>query len=253
MQFNQVREQIHARLVHVAVVHIARPNRLERARVGERDSGQSALATLARRFVLFAVLLLAACAPAAQEAAPAPQTVSYFIEAPRDLIALTHGGGLALAPRPPGIATLADTPIPNALALTTLLRDSEGRIVGLTSELEEFPLATPTEGEPVWDTYWTLMIVGRGSLLLHEKESLGPTVGRIFREAASEGRGWTGSHTESSTVGPLPDRNGEIVGGTGDFAGASGTFREIGTLRSLSSEGEIEATIELRLELNQSP
>lgn len=209
-------------------------------------------AALGKCIALAGALALGACASAPTIAAPPSQAISFFIEMPEDGISLTHGGALAIRAMPPGIATLRDTPIPNALALTTLLRDSERRVVGLATELEEFPLSPAPEGEPVWDTYWTLMIVGRGSLLLHEKESLGPTVGRIFREAASEGRGWAGSHTESSTVGPLPDRNGEIVGGTGDFAGASGTFREIGTLRSLSSEGEIEATIELRLELNQS-
>ncbi|MBY0563156.1 MAG: hypothetical protein K2P58_03130 [Hyphomonadaceae bacterium] len=206
--------------------------------------------TLARRIALAGVLAMSACAPSS-DYGPTSQ-VSFVIEAPADFIALTHGGGAPLRQAPPGIATLADTPIPNALALTARVRDGAGRIVGLATELEDFPPASSPGGEAVWDTYWTVMVVGKGTLFLHQTESLGATVGRVFREAASEGRGWTGSHTESSTVGPVAGRHGEIVGGTGDFAGASGTFREIGALRSLSSDGDIEATIELRLELNRS-
>lgn len=211
------------------------------------------LKTLRMTIVLFGALALAACASFARDDPPRVQTVSFFVELPQDEIALTHGGALAIRVMPSGIATLGDTPIPNTLALITMLRDSERRVVGIATELEDFPPTPPTEGEPVWDTYWTLMIVGRGSLYLHEKESLGPTVGRIFRDASAQAGGWAGAHTESSTVGPLPGRNGLIVGGTGAFAGASGAFREIGTLRKFTPEGEIEATIELRLELIETP
>lgn len=189
------------------------------------------------------------------------ETLSFFINVPEDFIALSHGGQLALKMNPPGIVSLKDTPVANMLALTTRLRDKDDRLVGITSELEDFgetkektaPDQAPDQaGTKVWDTYWTLAVAGRGSLYLHEKESLGPTVGRIFADAREQQKDWVGSHTEASTVGPLPGRNGEIVGGTGAFAGASGTFREIGTLKRFTRDGEIEARIELRLELDRA-
>lgn len=182
------------------------------------------------------------------------ETTSYFIDVPADFIALTHGGTLPLKMNPAGIMSLENSPISNTLALTARLRDKDGRLVGITSELEDFATAggkaPPKGAEPVWDTYWTVLIAGRGSLYLHEKESLGPTVGHIFSEARKNKQDWTGSHKESSTVGPLPDRNGEIIGGTGAFYGASGTFQEIGTLKKFTGDGQIEARIELRLELD---
>lgn len=205
----------------------------------------------ARVLAVWMAAAAAACSPAQQRAEPAGETLSFLMELPADAIALTHGGG-PIAAFPEGIATLRDTPVANTLALTVRVRDSAGRIVGLATELEDFPRGEMLDSGKVWDTYWTVMIVGRGSLYLHEKESLGPAVSRIFADAAQRGRDWEGFHRESSTVGPLRDRNGAIVGGTGDFAGARGTFREIGTLRRFTSQGEIEATIELRLELTRS-
>lgn len=193
-----------------------------------------------------ALVAVGGCSTDADGASAKRESLSYFIEVPADAIALTHGGG-AIAPFPEGIMSSQDTPVASSLALLTRVRDDKGQLVGLASELEDFPAGKTLGGETVWDTYWTVMIKGRGTLLLHEKESLGPTVGRIFADAVRKGQAWSGSHTESSTVGPLPGRNGEIVGGTGEFAGARGSFQEIGTLRSFSPKGELAATIELRV------
>lgn len=201
------------------------------------------------------VVAVAGCSMGSDANKAKRETISYFIEVPADFISLTHGGKLPLKISPAGILSLENSPISNTLALTTRLRDKEGRLVGITSELEDFAVAgrapVAKGAEPVWDTYWTLVVAGRGSLYLHEKESLGPTVGRIFAEARKRKQDWVGSHNEPSTVGPLPGRNGEIIGGTGAFYGASGTFREIATLKKFTQDGQIEAQVELRLELDQ--
>jgi len=174
--------------------------------------------------------------------------LSVFMRMPEDALSLTHAGaGNALAPFPDGIPTLGGTDIARTLALTARIRDADGNLIGLTSELEDFPADFDEKGEQVWDTYWTVMIVGRGSLLLYEKEALGPDVAKVFAETPGSGLDWSGSIKQPSTVGPLPDKYGVVVGGTGEFEGATGKFREIGHLKRFTTDGALEAEIELRI------
>lgn len=179
---------------------------------------------------------------------PVSHSLSFFLKIPEDGLALTHGKmDHGLKPFPGGIKSLADTPIANTLALVSRVRDREGNLVGLASELEYFEQKPKSDGLQVWDTYWTLMIAGRGTLYLYEKESLGPEVADIFFSTKSKNSPWIGSLTWASNVGPHPSGHGVIVGGTGDFLGKVGTYEEIGTLLKFTSDGEITADIEIRL------
>lgn len=197
-------------------------------------------------FAVFALVMFGLQARAADE-----RVLSFFIETSQDAIAITHGGKDAgLKPFPEGILTLAGTNIANTLALTARISDASGALVGLATELEDFPTAIMDHGAQVWDTYWTLMIVGRGSLFLYEKESLGPDVARVFSETRNGSKDWHGSLTHPSNVGPLPSGEGIVVGGTGEFTGATGSFQEIGTLKRFTTEGELDARIELRVRLS---
>jgi hypothetical protein len=69
----------------------------------------------------------------------------------------------------------------------------------------------------VWDTDWTLVIPGRGTLYLRQKEI-----------------GW-----------------GEIVGGAGEFAGVTGRFLEIDTLTGFHPGGIMMGRVEFRLEMRR--
>lgn len=174
-------------------------------------------------------------------------TVSFFMQGPADFISLSHSGAAPIKLTPSDIRPLLSSRDGNSLALTAILRDRNGEVVGLASELEDFPISDDFDGASVWDTYWTVVINGRGALLLHEKESLGPEVGRVFAETLQGTQDWTGNLVHASNVGPSPDGFGVIVGGTGEFEGATGFFEEIGTLRRFTPKGDLEATIELRI------
>jgi len=175
--------------------------------------------------------------------------LSFFVSTTRDLLSMSHGKSVPLAEFPEGIPSLAGTPLDNMLAFTSVIRDDEGVPVGLASELEEFPKVVP-EGSPmIWDTLWTLLIQGRGSLYLYQQEIMIMEDATIFAKAVSSGKTWEGSVTHPTTYGPLPSARGVIKGGTGEFAGVTGTFQEIVTLQKFTPQGELEALVELRIEL----
>ncbi len=200
--------------------------------------------------VTLLVLAVAACAaPPSPDAVAGPSgTVSYFIEGPGDILAVTHGKQVSIAAYPPGIPDLAGTPVGDTLLLLALLRDAGGAVVGIASELEHFP-TLPVEPGTRWNTYWTLVVPGRGTLYACQQEALSAALVAAFGEAAGRGD-WHGLIRKQNTVGPGADRLGRIVGGTGAYAGAGGTFAEVGELRAIRTDGTLEATLELRFDFS---
>ena len=167
---------------------------------------------------------------------------------PTDGIAMTHGGDVALASGPPGIAVLQEPKISNGFALLAKVRDANNEVVGLASELEIFPAGVDMLRENVvWDTSWTLMIPGRGSLYLHEQEHSGELGTKIIIPVQESGEAWHGDWTVTTTVGPRADGYGMIVGGFGEFEGASGKFQEIVSLTGFEPAGIMLGQVELRL------
>jgi|GEM_PF-1392154 len=204
----------------------------------------------------FALLGLSGCGDPVDRAQIVSQdemTISFFIEGAEDIVAITHSGAMPLKQLPADIQPLQPTPAGHSLGLIAKVRDGDGAVIGFASELEDFPIVDEFNDKNVWDTYWTVVINGRGSLLLYEKESLGPEVGSIFSETHKRTDDWTGNLVHASNVGPAPSGLGVIVGGTGEFSGADGTFEEIGTLRRFTPDGDIDASIELRVKYTPAP
>jgi hypothetical protein len=198
------------------------------------------------KFILVIVMLLLACAGYTGE--PGKGTESFFVELPADGLAMTHGGDVALASGPPGIAVLQETKISNGFALLAKVRDADNEVIGFASELESFPAGVDMLRENVvWDTSWTLMIPGRGSLYLHEQEQSGELGAKIIIPVQESGEAWRGDWTVTTTVGPRPDGYGTIVGGFGEFEGAKGKFQEIVTLTGFEPAGIMIGQVELRL------
>ncbi len=174
----------------------------------------------------------------------------FFLDVPGHEVALTHGGIVPMPPFPDGIPPLAEPNIRLGLGLITKLRDVTDEVVGFATELEAASPATSLwEGRIMTDTFWTVAVPGRGTLFLHETEDNWDLVTRIALPARLLRRDWTGEWTNVNTVGPRPDGRGTVIGGTGEFASASGSFIEVGRLRRFTAAGAMEFTMELRVAL----
>ena len=179
------------------------------------------------------------------------QQLSFFMEVPEDVLSMTHGNSVPLASFPKGIPSLAGTKIDNMLAFTAKVRDQSGQFVGVASELEDFPQDKQSKSPMVWDTLWTVMLKGRGSLFLVQQEIMITEDAQMFAEAISSGTSWVGKKTHATTYGPLVGARGVVRGGTGEFANTSGSFQEIVTLKKFTPQGELTAGIELRIWFDQ--
>jgi hypothetical protein len=174
----------------------------------------------------------------------------FFLDVPGHEVALTHGGIVPMARFPAGIAALGERNIRLGLGLITKLRDVTDEVVGFATELEAASPATSlSQGRIMTDTFWTVVVPGRGTLFLHETEENWNLLTRIALPALLLRRDWTGDWTNVNTVGPRPDGRGAVIGGTGEFAGAQGSFIEVGRLRRFSRAGTMEFTMELRVAL----
>ncbi|MCG8443721.1 MAG: hypothetical protein MI723_18115 [Caulobacterales bacterium] len=178
------------------------------------------------------------------------ERVVFTLETDRDLIAMTHGGQIPLTPTPPGVRSLEGTGADRSLVLAGLIRDESGEVVGVASELEYFPQPEEEGAKPPWDTYWTLVILGRGALFAAQQENIPAEHAPAFA-AAEEGEGWTGSILGRTTVGPGPDGAGVVLGGDGEFAGARGTFVETVDLRAVTADGGIVGVLSLTFDLER--
>lgn len=172
---------------------------------------------------------------------------SFFFRSPEDGIAVTHSGRLPLGIAPPGVVALSEPAIDRGFALILNIRDANGEIIGFGVELEVHPEGDMFAEDLRWETEWVLVIPGRGMLILNQQEhsgELGPKVINTIRETGSD---WIGDWTVQTTVGPLANGRGVIVGGTEEFAAATGSFIEIDHLTRYSVDGVMWGDFELRV------
>lgn len=172
---------------------------------------------------------------------------SFFFRSPEDGIAVTHSGQLPLGIAPPGVVALSEPAIDKGFVLILNMYDANAEMVGFAVELEVHPEGDMLAEDLRWETEWVLVIPGRGVLILNQQEhsgELGPKVINTIRET---GRDWVGDWTVQTTVGPLANGRGVVIGGTGEFEGASGSFIEIDHLTRFSADGVMWGDFELRL------
>ncbi len=173
---------------------------------------------------------------------------SIYVRVLDDAIAGTHGGRFPFRPFPDGIRSLAGANLADGFALLTKARDGTQEVAGFATELEvASPESRLLAGRIMTETYWTVVLPGRGTLFLYETENNWRLVKEVLLPMLLTRRDWAGEWRNVNTFGPRPEGRGIIVGGTGKFAGAAGTFLEIGTLRSATLAGELGGILELRL------
>jgi len=165
--------------------------------------------------------------------------VVFVMDLPGDILSNTHGGSVGLALHPADIAPLSGAN-ETGLALTSVVRNGEGEVIGFASELEEFPEGMSGE----WLSWWTVVIPGLGTVIGFETEAIAEAHLTIF-EQVSRGESWSGEVDARIATGPLPDGNGTIIAGTGAFEGVTGSMSEWTRLTSLEPTGVM--TGELRL------
>jgi hypothetical protein len=148
----------------------------------------------------------------------------FYWNTPRDVLAMTHGEQFPNELVPEGMQSLVGT---------TIVRDETGKAIGVLSELEIFGRNAESE----FEVYLTLVLPGRGALVVREMKSMVfPEVVEPYKIAAEKGK-WEGSVNVVHTSGPLPGRHGEVIAATGEFAGMTGRQQQIAIYKKI--EGNV--------------
>ena len=176
-------------------------------------------------------------------------TASFFLNITGDSVLGTHGGGFPFKPFPQGIALLGNGRIPNTFVLVTKFRDRpDGRVIAFGTEHEiAHPGSSFIQGKLMTHTLWSIVVPGRGALHLYQTENNWRLFKQVLLPMLITGKDYDGEFTGVNTLGPLDGYRGLVVGGTGDFAGRTGSFIEIGTLRHMTPDGALGGVMELRI------
>jgi hypothetical protein len=131
------------------------------------------------------------------------------------------------------------------------LRDVAGNVIGLASRSTS---RRPTrDGAAVQGTDWMLLLPSRGTLFMTQTNSrdVAPRVrgaggaAAVFVPAVDAPGFWAAGNRLRVTGGPGPAGEGQVVGGSEEFAGMRGTFDESWELEEVSADGSTRGQIKL--------
>jgi hypothetical protein len=161
------------------------------------------------------------------------QVFKFYWNSPRDVLAMTHGEQFPNELVPEGMQSLVGTTIDNQLAMMGIVRDETGKAVGVLSELEIFGRNAESE----FEVYLTMVLPGRGALVVREMKSMVfPEVVEPYKIATEKGK-WEGSVNVVHTSGPLHGRHGDVIAATGEFAGMTGRQQQTAIYKKI--EGNV--------------
>lgn len=170
----------------------------------------------------------------------------FLIRVPADRLAATD------APAG-GMRSAADTgvmAVPAKLAEAPLLvehfkvRDAAGSVVGVAAR-HWSATATGTT------TTWSVLIPSRGTFVLRAAgEARGAVESALAAGGYGAGKPWTGQVSVAMTPASNP---GDIVAGTGEFAGLVGTYEETWTLAGVDDAGRLLGTVLLDTLTRRAP
>ena len=153
-----------------------------------------------------------------------------YWNSPNDILAISHGGQISMDLIPPGIASLEGTDIANQLVVMAKIRDASGKEIGIHTEIETFP----TDGSDEFEVILTVVIAGRGTLVVREMKSYSnPIIMGPVKEATEKGE-WNGEIDVLQTTGPAPEKYGIVIAATGEFEGMTGLQRQVSTFRRIT-------------------
>lgn len=171
----------------------------------------------------------------------------FTIDAPGDIVAVTHNGSNIIDPRPSGIALFDEPALQSGLMLVAKIRNAKREIVGFAVESEAMDAASnPLLGKMRMHSEWTIVLPARGTIYVSQIEDAG-TIGREILPSVMLGKEWNGKADFVSTAGPGPNGRGIIVGGTREFEGVAGSFVEISHLTHMSKKRGGVGTVKLQL------
>jgi len=162
---------------------------------------------------------------------------------------LTHGEDLRLPVIPPDAPLLWEQGVRGTVLGAFALEDAAGGTAAATR------ISVPSPGSDLLlhglfvDDYWLVTAPGRGTVFVHAVDNQWPmlrdTVGRVdlLRQP------WTGAAAYDPTVGPGPGGRAVVRGLTGEFAGQSGTGRDLISLDRYDATGFAGLSGELLLTL----
>lgn len=149
-------------------------------------------------------------------------TVIFQFNTVTDAVAVTSGPGQFIAPTPPGIPLFLEPAIQSGFAALVKVRDTSGTVVGFATELAEIFL-DPITGITT-QTAWTVLVPGKGSLFLAQGEDANAGFA-LIAAMLNDGVFERSFDPPVQLITTIPG-TGKVIGGTGDFKGAEGTFFE---------------------------
>ena len=172
---------------------------------------------------------------------------SFYIDGSEDFIASTGSPEQVLKPYPVGVQFLYEPNLFGGLALLYKLRDKFGDVIAFSSELEH--ITTTPDGLQTSLSDWTIKVPNRGMVIVTQIEDFTPLIAEIMDMLAN---GETERYFDPPfTLETTSPGTGKIVGGVGEFEGATGTFREINWLHyidiangTLDVDGQLEITFD---------
>ncbi len=178
----------------------------------------------------------------------AVESLHLHAQLPRDFSVQTHGMLAPIPLHPPDVAALLDLPLRRGyLALAHLAVNGSDAPTAIGSQVETVALdSNPLRRDVRAHTTWTIMIPDRGTLFLAQKEG-GPDIGRLQIAAQKQGQPWRGEEKINHTLGPVEGGRGLVLGGTGDFEGVVGVFREFNSFTMVPAEGDLEGAADLEI------
>jgi hypothetical protein len=164
-----------------------------------------------------------------------------------DVVSITTSGDPAIFPNAPaGTEFLQEPNIRDGLALITLVRNADDKIVGFATELEAgHENSSLLKGKVMTHTTWTVIVPGRGALFLYQTEDNWILFKRFVLPALLFDKRWQGSWKNLNTLGPSPEGYGQIIAATGAFAGQAQHFIEYAELRKFHAGVDVGGTMDL--------